>query len=181
MKLINFDGVELKVADEAFLIRPIRELFEEDKSKNHEKFWRQMSYLWFMCDPRSSYMYLTNEEDRSAEVKKQEGFGDDWQPSDKLVEAMDRYKSLVVTTSALLLQDVRLGIDNLRTFFRTVNLSETDKNGKPVYQVSSVTGALRQSFELVKMLSEAEKELAKDFESENSARGSLQKSTFEDI
>ena len=33
MKLIEFDNFELKVADEAFLIRPIRELFEKDKSK----------------------------------------------------------------------------------------------------------------------------------------------------
>ena len=80
MKLIEFDGMEFKVADEAFLVRPIRELFEEDKTKRKEKFWRQISYLWFMCDPRSSYMYLTNDVERSVEVKRQEGFDKDWEP-----------------------------------------------------------------------------------------------------
>ena len=39
MKLVEYDGETLKVADEAFLVRPIRELFEEDKSRNHEKFF----------------------------------------------------------------------------------------------------------------------------------------------
>ena len=48
MKLIEFDGLEFKVADEAFLVRQIRELFQKDKSKKKEDLWRQMSYLWFM-------------------------------------------------------------------------------------------------------------------------------------
>ena len=43
MKLIEFDGMEFKVADEAFLVRPIRELFQKDKSKRKEEFWRQIS------------------------------------------------------------------------------------------------------------------------------------------
>ena len=62
MKLIEFDGMEFKIADEALLIRPIRELFEKDKSKKKEEFWKQISYLWFMCDPRSTYQYLVDEE-----------------------------------------------------------------------------------------------------------------------
>ena len=52
MKLIEFDGLEFKIADEALLVRPIRELFQKDKSKKKEEFWKQISYLWFMCDPR---------------------------------------------------------------------------------------------------------------------------------
>lgn len=179
MKLISYDGGELKVADEAFLIRPIRELFEEDKSKNHEDFWRQMSYLWFMCDPRSSYMYLTSEDDRAYEVKKQEGFDDNWVPSLKLEEAMLQYKSHVITTSSLLLDDLRIGINNLRTFFRTVNLNDTDKNGKPLYQVSSITGAIKQAIELTKLLAEAEKSLTQELTEDSGVRGSARPSEFE--
>ena len=43
MRLIDLDNYELKVADEALLIRPIRELYEADKSKRKEGFYRQLA------------------------------------------------------------------------------------------------------------------------------------------
>ena len=173
MKLIEFDGVEFKVADEAFLVRPIRQLFEADKSKKKESFWQQISYLWFMCDPRSSYMYLVNESERAAEVKKQEGLGDDWEPSELLVEAMNIYRSQTITTAAILLEGMRKGIDKLSTFLGETSFSEKT--------VASMTSALKQIPELAKALSDAEKALAKDFAMDDKARGTAVKAIGEDI
>ena len=173
MKLIEFDGMEFKVADEAFLVRPIRELFQKDKSKRKEEFWRQISYLWFMCDPRSSYQYLTDPIERSVEIKKQEGFGADWEPSELLKEAMDIYRKQTITTSAILLEGMRKGIDKLSSFLSTTEF--TDKT------VASMTSALRQIPELARALSEAEKSLAKDFEIDDKARGNAVKAVGEDI
>lgn len=173
MRLIEFDGMEFKVADEAFLVRPIRELFQKDKSKRKEEFWRQISYLWFMCDPRSSYQYLTDPIERSVEIKKQEGLGDDWEPSDLLKEAMDVYRKQTITTSAILLEGMRKGIDKLSSFLSTTAF--TDKS------VASMTSALRQIPELAKALSDAEKSLAKDFETDDKARGNAVKAVGEDI
>lgn len=173
MKLIEFDGVEFKVADEAFLVRPIRQLFEADKSKKKETFWQQISYLWFMCDPRSSYMYLVNESERAAEVKKQEGLGDDWVPSELLVEAMNIYRSQTITTAAILLEGMRKGIDKLSTFLGETSFSEKT--------VASMTSALKQIPELAKALSDAEKALAKDFAMDDKARGTAVKAIGEDL
>lgn len=173
MKLIEFDGVEFKVADEAFLVRPIRQLFEADKSKKKESFWQQISYLWFMCDPRSSYMYLVNESERAAEVKKQEGLGDNWEPSELLVEAMNIYRSQTITTAAILLEGMRKGIDKLSTFLGETSFSEKT--------VASMTSALKQIPELAKALSDAEKALAKDFAMDDKARGTAVKAIGEDI
>jgi len=181
MKLIEFDGQEIKLADEAFFMRPILELLEQDKSKKKTYFWQQLSYLWFMCDPRSSYMYLVDEEARASEVKKQEGFDDDWSPSPLLKEAMEAYRASTVTTASLLLEGMRKGIDNLRHFLSEVNLFDVDKNEKPIYQVATITSALKQIPDLAKALSEAEKALAKDFAVDDKARGNAQKSAFEDI
>ena len=173
MKLIEFDGIEFKVADEAFLIRQIRELFEKDKSKNKEEFWRQISYLWFMCDPRSTYLYITDDTERSKEIKAQEGFDDKWEPSSLLKEAMLIYKKHTITTAALLLEGMRKGIDKLSRF-----LGETEFSDKTV---SSMTSALKQIPELSRALVEAEKSLAKDFETDDKARGTAQKAAGEDI
>lgn len=173
MRLIEFDGMEFKVADEAFLVRPIRELFQKDKSKRKEEFWRQISYMWFMCDPRSSYQYLTDPIERSVEIKRQEGLGADWEPSDLLKEAMDIYRKQTITTSAILLEGMRKGIDKLSSFLSTTEF--TDKT------VASMTSALRQIPELARALSDAEKSLAKDFDTEDKARGSAIKAVGEDV
>lgn len=181
MKLIEFDGLTFKVADEAFLIRPIRELFQQDKSKQKEEFWKQISYLWFMCDPRSTYMYIVDADKRATEIKKQEGFSDDWQPSDLLKEAMESYKQQSMTTSALLLEGMRKGVENVRKFLSEVDLFAMDKNDKPIYQVSTMTSALKQIPELARALADAEKALAKDFVSEDKARGTTIKAIGEDL
>ena len=173
MKLIEFDGMEFKVADEAFLIRQIRELFEKDKSKKKEEFWKQISYLWFMCDPRSTYMYITDETERGKEIKAQEGFDSKWEPSSTLKEAMLVYKKHTITTSALLLEGMRKGIDKLSRF-----LGETEFSDKTV---SSMTSALKQIPELSKALVEAEKSLAKDFEIDTKAKGNVSKAVGEDL
>ena len=180
MKLIEFDGQDFKIADEALLVRPIRELFRSDKSKKKEEFWRQISYLWFMCDPRSSYMYIIDDEERSKEVITQEGLGGGWKPNATLREAMDIYRKQTTTTAALLLEGMRKGIDNLRRFLSEVDLFAT-VNDKPIYQVATVTSALKQVPELAKALSDAEKALAKDFATEDNARGNVAKSIGEDL
>ena len=181
MKLIEFDGMEFKIADEALLVRPLRELFLKDKTKKKEEFWKQISYLWFMCDPRSTYMYLTQEEDRSAEIKKQEGLGEDWEPSELLREAMSIYRKQTTTTASILLESMRKGIEQLRKFFEEFNLFAVDKNDRPIYQVSTMTAALKQVPELARALVEAEKELAKDFATDDKARGNAEKAVGEDI
>jgi len=181
MKLIEFDGMEFKLADEALLVRPIRELFLKDKTKKKEEFWKQISYLWFMCDPRSTYMYLTDDDARSKEIKAQEGLGQDWEPSELLKEAMAIYRAQTATTASILLESMRKGVEQLRKFFSEFDLFAVDKNDRPIYQVSTMTAALKQIPELAKALNEAEKELAKDFATDDKARGNAEKAVGEDI
>lgn len=181
MKLIDFDGLEFKIADEALLINPIREMFQKDKSKKKEDFWKQISYLWFMCDPRSNYMYIVDSDARSREIKKQEGLGEEWEPSELLKDAMNVYKTMTVTTSSILLESMRKGVENIRRFMEEIDLFSLDKNGKPIYQVSTMTSTLRQIPELAKALADAEKALAKDFATDDKARGTAEKAIGEDI
>lgn len=173
MKLIEFDGMEFKIADEALLVRPIRELFQNDKSKKKEEFWKQISYLWFMCDPRSSYMYIVNEDERAREIKIQEGLGEDWNPSELLRDAMTIYRKHTITSAAILLEGMRKGIDKLSAFLGETTFSEKT--------VAAMTNALKQIPELSKALVEAEKSLAKDFETDDKARGNASKAVGEDI
>lgn len=99
MKLITIENFQLKVADEALLIKPIRKLFNQDRSASKEQFYRQISYLYFMVDPRSTYSYILNEEDRAKAIIEQEGLGADFKPSALLQEAMEIYRKHTITPS----------------------------------------------------------------------------------
>ena len=74
MKLIEYSNYQIKVADEAFLVKPIRTLFNKDKSKTKDNFWSQMSYMYFLVDPRSSYMYIVDESFSWTFVKTHESY-----------------------------------------------------------------------------------------------------------
>lgn len=180
MKLIEYINFEIKISDEALLVKPIRLLYNKDRSKNKEQFIRQMSYLYFYADPRSSYNYITNDEERSKAIIAQEGLPKDFKPSKELEEAINIYKQLVTTTSLLLLQDTRVAIDKVRDFLRNVDLNLLDDKGKPVYTINSITSAIKQIPQLAKDLAEAEKLVTKEIEEQGRARGSQGSKTLMD-
>lgn len=180
MKLIEFDNYEIKVADEALLIKPIRVLFNKDRTVNKDKFFQQMSYMYFMINPASTYMYIIDSEERAKEIIKQEGLPEDFKPSKELQEAMDIYAKHCETSSTKLLKSTRVAVDKLRQFLENVDLFAKDNKGKPLYQVNSITSAIKQIPELAKSLIEAEKTVAKEIDEISRVRGGNNKKAFED-
>lgn len=180
MKLIKFEDYQIKVTDEALLVRPIRRLYNQDRSVQKEKFWQQMSIIFFMCDPISTYMYIIDPEERFKEILRQEGLPEDFKISKELQEAMDIYEKYCNTSSTLLLEDTRAAVDKLRNFLRTFDPNERDDKGKPVYPINTLTSAIKQIPELAKSLAEAEKAVQKELQEEGRVRGGAEKSIFED-
>ena len=95
----------------------------------------QMSIIYFLADPRSSYNYIIDEGERLKTIIEQEGLPSTFKIDKKLQEAIDVYKKHVITTSYLLLQDTKLAIDKVRQFLRDVDLTSTDDKGKPLYTI----------------------------------------------
>ena len=94
MKLIRYEGYNLTIEPEMLLIKPFKALWDRDKSKNKEKALMELGYIYFMCDPRSDYMYLINDDDRHKAVIEGEGLDSKWKPDALLVSAMEYYKSI---------------------------------------------------------------------------------------
>lgn len=86
MKLIRYENYRIVIADELLLIRPARQLLNADRTATKENFLRQISYMYFMYDPESTYGYLTDEAERAKAVIEQEGLGKDFKPDKKLEE-----------------------------------------------------------------------------------------------
>lgn len=131
-------------------------------------------------------MYLLDEKERSDEVKSQEGFGSSWTPSPLLEEAMKIYQRQCTTTASLLLEDMRYGLESIRKLIRRVGREMNDDEGassslKIDKALDAMTKAVDKIPDLAKKLVEAERSLARDFASDDTARGSAQKAIGEDV
>lgn len=181
MKLITVENFELKVADEALLIRPIRRLWNQDRTGRKEHFYQQMSYLYFMVSPQSSYSYILNYDERSQAIIEQEGLPEDFKPSELLIEAMKIYKEHTITPSQKLLSSALKAAETVSRFLENPDiLTEEDDKGRPKYQVSSITAALKNVEGIVSTLQNLQKKVDQELEESGKARGA-QELTVGDI
>lgn len=182
MKIIRYEDYQIKLADEAFLVRPIRRLFNADRSSQKEQFWRQMSYMYHMISPASPLSYILNDEERSAEIIQQEGLPADFKPSEMLKEAMEIYRKLTITPSQKLLESSLIAADTVSNFLSDPSiLDKVDDKGRPLYQISSITAALKNVEGIVSSLQTLQKKVEQELQDgEGKARGS-QELTVGDI
>lgn len=180
MKLIKLEDYQIKLSDEALLIKPIRRLFNQDRSEKKERFFQQISYLYFMIDPRSTYAYILDNDERSQAIIQQEGLDNDFKPSPLLTEAMNIYKHHTVTPSQKLLESALISADKVSNFLRDVDLNKEDVKGRPKYQVSQITTALKNVEGIVTSLQNLQKKVDQELEEQSKARGS-QELTIGDI
>lgn len=178
MKLIKVENYELKVADEALLVRPIRRLWNMDRSAGKEQFYKQMSVLFYVYSPSSNYAYIVDEKERMKEVMAQEGITE-IKNNTEFKAAVEAYKKLVKTSSSELLEDTRLIIEKMRQALKSIDFESLEEKDavNAVKTVATVVGMIPK---LVKDLTEAEKAVAKEMEEQTNARGS-QELTVGDI
>lgn len=177
MKLIKTENYEMKIADEALLVRPIRKLWKQDRSKEKEVFYKQMSVLYFTYDPTSNYSYIPSEKDRMKEVLMQEGISEFHETAD-FKAAVEAYKRLVKTPSSELLNDVRLTVDRLRQALKSIDFDALEEKDK-VSAINTVSTVISKIPKLVKDLSEAEKAVSKELEENGNTRGSQELTIFD--
>lgn len=172
MKLLQFENYELKVAPEALLIRPIRRLWNQDRSERKEKFYQQMSYLFFMVSPQSTYSYIMDLKERSKAIIEQEGLPKDFKPSELLEEAMRIYKQHTVTVSQEFLDAAMTAAKTVITKLKDPNLlNETDDKGKPINTIKTVTSSLKDAEGVLSTLQALKKKVDQELEDKGKTRG----------
>lgn len=169
MKLIQVENYELKIADEALLVKPIRKLWNQDRSQRKEQFYKQMSVLYFVYSPASNYSYIIDEKERIKEVLEQEGI-QDFKPSQDFKEAVEIYKKLNKTASSELLADTRLIIEKMRQALKSVDFDSLDEKDS-VSAINTIATVVGKMPKLIEDLSKAEKAVTKELEEQGKARG----------
>ena len=182
MKLIEYVDFQIKLADEAFLVRPIRRLWHQDRSAQKEQFWRQMSFLYFTVSPASSYSYILDMDERAKAVIEQEGLPADFKPSELLLEAMQIYRKLTITPSQKLLDSALVAADTVSKFLKNPDiLTEEDDKGKPKHTVSEITRALRDVEGITNSLQNLQKKVEQELQDDQGKARGTQELTLGDI
>lgn len=180
MKLFKFEGYKITISPEALALVPFKKIWTRDRSTRKERAISELSFIYFMADPRSDYQYLVDENSRKEAIKEGEGLSKNWEPDSVVLEALEFYKTFR-PASALLLEDTRVAVDKLRTLLREIDLGALDDKGKPIYTLNTITATIKQIPSLVKDLNDAEAAIAKEISQSNKVRGSQEKSMYEDI
>ena len=177
MKLFKYEGYRIVISEEALLLKPFKKIWDRDKTKNKEKAYMELGFIYFYCDPRSDYQYLTDEAERLKAIKEGEGIPDKWSPDNIVKEAMNFYNGFK-PTSALLLEDTRNMVNGYRAKLREIT---KDMSNLEIKDIKDIGAIIKQIPALVKDLDEAERAVSKEIIESNKVRGSQEKSIYEDM
>lgn len=179
MRLVKINNYRLEVEDELLLLKPFKDLYKSDKTKDKSKFMDFLTIVYYTYDPRSDYNYIVYEDERLEEVCISNGL-EVPKFTTKELECIELYKKLTTTISAELLKSTKIAISKVQQFLETVDMNERDDKGKTVHSISTITSAVKQIPALVKEVTEAEKMVAKEIEEAGRARGGNSKKLMED-
>ena len=177
MRLLVYEGYNLTIDPMALSLKPLKTIWNRDKTEKKEKAISEIAYIYFMEDPRSDYQYIIDREERSKAIKEGEGLKSTWQPDETIKEAMKLYASFK-TSSALLLEDTRALVDGYRNKLRDLTSNMTNLDVKDVKDLGAI---IKQVPSMVKDLDEAERALAKEIAQSDKVRGAQEKSIYEDM
>ena len=170
MHLVEYVNYEIKPTQEALLIKPIRKLYNQDRSKTKDKFLQALSVLYFYVDPRSSYSYIVDDADRLEAIIEQEGLPSNFKITGDLADAMECYRKHCTTASSLLLQTTKMTIENMRKNLNSIDYGSLEEKDK-VTAMKNIAAITQMIPKIVKDLSEAERAVEKEIEEQGTARG----------
>ena len=134
---------------------------------------KELGYVYFMCDHRSAYSVY--EWDKRHEEVKSSIFGSKkWDPSKKIEIACDKYNELIETSAVKLLKAARESVKKLEAYFRTVDLTLVDDNGRPIFHAKDLVNNLEKMGKVVDGLSRLEDIVKKEEQANNPTRGGVE-------
>lgn len=174
LKLFKYEGYKVVISEEAFALKPFRQIWQRDKTINKDRAIMELGFIYFFCDPRSDYQYLIDDNERMEAIKEGEGLPSKWQPDKIVTEAMNFYMSFK-PISASLLEDIRFMVDKYRRRLKALEFDDLE-----IKDLKETGALIKQIPSLVKDLNEAEKALNSEMKESGRMRGQGEKTIFED-
>lgn len=164
MNIFEIVNNQVTFSPQALMIKPFREIWDCDKSKDKFQATLELSYVYYMSDERSDYMYILDEEERHDQIVSDLELGDNWIKPKYIDTAIVYYKRLSETTSTKLLESTRNVIEKISGFLDTIDINERDSRNKPVHDITKITNSVEKIPKLIRALNDIEKEIIREKE-----------------
>lgn len=165
MNVFEIKNYVVTFSPQALMLKPFKEIWNNDLSKDKAEAVKELSYVYYMADERSDFMYILNEEERHEEVCRSLELGHGaWIVPDYVTEAIAYYIEMSETTSTKLLRSTRGVVEKISGFLDAVDINERDRNNKPVFDVGKIVASVEKIPKLVRSLNEIEQEIVKEKE-----------------
>lgn len=128
----------------------------------------ELAAVYFYADHRSPYAVYP-EEERWKKINESIKAA----ASPKTKAAIDRYRLLSETSAVKLLNAARESVSKLERYFKEVDLTITDDNGRPIYHAKDLIANLANMGKVVSGLDELEELVKKQQQKDNPNRGGV--------
>ena len=135
---------------------------------------KDLAFIYFMVDHRSPFAVYEWEQ-RLIEVKNSI-FGEKskFKPSAKILGACDKYEKLIETSAVRLLKAAKESVVKLEKYFRDIDLTLVDDNGRPIFHAKDLIGNLEKMGKVVDGLTRLEDIVKKEEQAANTNRGGIE-------
>ena len=169
------------VKEFADLWKPSRNKTKKDpKGEKRTRAFRELAYIWLMCDWASPYADYS-EQERHEECLKDAGLTEKEWADPVFREAVRKYRDLQNASRSLkLIKSTQQVVDKIIDYFDTIDLQERDPvTSKPVYKVKDVMAEMNTIPQLVEDLKQLEILYKKEQEQENGLMGNVEIGAFD--
>lgn len=161
MKIFELQSGQPTITTEALLIPQFLDVYNSDKSKDKDIAYKQLTYIYFSSDYKS--IYLSYDQSIREEMLKKDFIGDTkWKPTKEVLAAIDKYKELQRTPTMRFLEDNQSAMESMGEYFRNIDWEETDQMGKPKYDITKVTNAVKQAGGIIDNIEKLKEKVAKE-------------------
>ena len=135
---------------------------------------QELAFVYFMIDHKSPFAVYEWKQ-RLDEIKISI-FGEEkkWKPSSKVLAACDKYEELIETSAVKLLKAAKESVVKLEKYFRDIDLTLTDDNGRPIFHAKDLINNLEKMGKVVDGLTRLEDIVKKEEQAANTNRGGIE-------
>lgn len=167
MYLIKFINHEPIVTEETLLVPKFKAIHTEYKEESVKIF----TYIFFMYGYLSDFNDIVDVDERRRTVINEVFNGEDIEECEIMKPAIELFKLLQDTPSMRLIYSGRVAMHKVEAFLNNVDLTEMDKNGKPMYSPKMIADIVGNLHKITLALSELEAQVKRELDESSRIRG----------
>jgi hypothetical protein len=172
---------------DVFLIKEFKDLFDEQHCKGIKgdpngkmklKALYELTYIYLMYDWKTPYSEYSIKERKEAALL-DSNVQPEWLEDEKFKIASKKYQDLQDSRILRLLNSAYKAVDELRLYFDTLDITEKDMQGKPMYSTKNIMMEIASLGKTVEGLQQLQFMVMKEREKTNDLRGSQEPGLFD--